>query len=447
MSGITSLEWTAMLLVAASLLLTLQALACIKRSLGIHSEITRKALHIIMGTITLTFPWLFSDPYPVVLLALFTTAFLSILSPLSKHIAWHSVLDVKGRSSTGQLCFPLAVALLFTMSGGNTILYCIPIAILTLADAVSALVGLYYGTHRYATVDGEKSTEGSLAFFTVAFLATHIPLLLFTTLDRPQALCVGLIMGLLAMLVEGISWKGYDNLFIPLGAYLVLISHLYVSVDELLARLVVLLLLLLFTIAWRHNTTLNGSAVLGVALFSYFAYVTGGTGWMAMPLIVFASYRFLMPRRFWAIEGEHSVYGVLSVASTGVLWLLWAYHEGNPDYIYPYTIAFAAHSAIITIAHIRNNTLNSGRLHVIVWAIFKSWLLLFLPLVVITGVSRQSLLMALVAPFFIALPTLAFYLSQRNSEGPLTSKSRWLRQAAFAVAGSLLGLIPVAHLL
>lgn len=436
-------EWIAILLVMGILSVLLQTLSVIKARFKPHPEIIRKSLHIIMGVVTLSFPWVFAHAWPVAILAFMTTFMFALLEPLSKVLSWNRVLEVNGRRSTGQICFPLAVAIVFAFSRGDPLLYCVPILLLTLADAMSALVGVKYGSHRYATVDGEKSTEGSLAFFMVAFLGTHIPILLFTDLTRLDALLIGLIMGLLGALVEGIAWRGFDNLFVPVGAYIVLIGHLSTGTVELFTRFLVLMLLLSFSIAWRKKTTLNGSAILGVALFSYFSFVIGGLGWMVLPLIVFASYRFLMPRRFWSIKNAHSVYGVLSVASTGVLWLLWAHYDKNPDLIYPYTIAFAAHSAIITIAHVRSKHLNAGRLQVMLAAVAKSWCLLFIPLVLIVGVSAQSLLMAAIAPVCIAIPTIAFYLTQRNSEAPLTSANRWLRQAGFAIAGSFLGLIPV----
>src|SRR5437867_4045500 len=83
----------------------------------------------------------------------------------------------------------------------------IPILILTLADAIAALVGMAYGAHRYTGIAGQKSAEGSLAFFTVAFLTTHIPLLLLTTdqqMAREKVLLISLTIGFLVMLMEGI---------------------------------------------------------------------------------------------------------------------------------------------------------------------------------------------------------------------------------------------------
>ena len=53
----------------------------------------------------------------------------------------------------------------------------------------------------------------ALAFFTVAFLTTHIPLLLLTTdqqMAREKVLLISLTIGFLVMLLEGIAWRGLD---------------------------------------------------------------------------------------------------------------------------------------------------------------------------------------------------------------------------------------------
>jgi len=47
-----------------------------------HPEFVRKLLHIMMGSITLTFPWLFNETWPVVTLAASTIIGLWVLKNL-----------------------------------------------------------------------------------------------------------------------------------------------------------------------------------------------------------------------------------------------------------------------------------------------------------------------------------------------------------------------------
>lgn len=433
----------AILFVVLSLCTTLQLLSSATKKYNIHPEIVRKLLHVTMGCLTMTFPFIFSEPWPVVALSIFSSIFISVLKT-ARASGWGNVVCAKGRTSIGEVCFPLAVGLIFVLARGNVALYLIPIIILTLADAASALIGMRYGSIHYEVVNSKKSIEGSIAFFLIAFVGSVIPLLTLTQVGRPEILLISLTLGVLATMFEGVAWHGLDNLIVPLGCYFVLKTHLGLPIDQLITQSIVLLGLLAFVIIARHRTTLNGGAILGAGLFTYASFVIGGWAWLVIPIVMFLGYRKLLPRRFHQLENTHSVYGVISVASVGIIWLLFAEHLDVPNLIYPYTLAFASHAAIMAVAHMRHTTLDKPHRYAILYSVLKSWCLLFIPLLLVQGVSRPLLLYIFFAPFCIGLPTLAFYLSNSKGTGPINSKRRWFRQAAFAALGSLLGLIPFA---
>ena len=435
-----------MSLVMGILSAVMSALSYLKQKTGCEPEFIRKALHVLMGFVTLSFPYLFAESWPVAVLSIATAVVLSFVDRLKMLHSWKNVIKADGRESYGHICFPLAIGVLFTLTFGQPLFFCIPVVILTLADAVSALVGIRYGTHKYYTVDGAKSTEGSLAFFTFALLGTLIPLNLFTDMPADKAMFISLTMGILAMLFEGVAWRGFDNIAIPLGALLVLHTHIDLPASELATRLLMLAIILSFTVAWRHKTTLTGSAILGVALFSYASFVVGGLVWMTMPLIVFSCYRWCMPARFQTIENRHSIYAVLSVASTGLVWLCSSHFAHKPAYIYPYTLAFAVHAAIIMVAHVRSRGFNAARLRILLNGTMRGWLMLFVPFLMLSGFSRQSILLTALAPLSIALPVLAFYFSPSEPGRSLTGKTRWFKQAVFAILGSFIGSIPAAFI-
>lgn len=446
MLGIAPNAVISMCLVVGILAAAMSVLSFIKSKTGCDPEIIRKALHVLMGLVTLSFPLLFSEPWPVIVLSLTTAGILSMVGKLRLLKSWGCVLKADGRKSYGHICFPLAIGIVFTLAHKQPLFFCIPVLILTLADAVSAIVGMRYGTHKYVTVDGAKSTEGSLAFFTFALIGTLAPLALFSNLSADKILFISLIMGILAMLFEGIAWRGFDNMAIPLGALLVLHTHFDLPAATLSMRLITLAIILAFTIAWRHKTTLTGSAILGVALFSYGSFIVGGLTWMVLPLIVFSFYRWCMPTRFRTIKNRHSMYAILSVASTGVLWLCSSHFLKPQEFIFPYTLAFAVHAAIIMIAHIRPRGFNKRRLKLLYAGVFRSWFLLFLPFVILSDFGKETLVLALVAPVCIAIPVLAFHFSQQDSTKSLTGKTRWFKQALFAILGSLIGAAPAAFI-
>ena len=187
-----------------------------------------------MGLVTLALPWLFVATWPVLLLAAAFTCFLIALrySPALRRLLG-GVIDGVARDSMGEICFPVAAGLVFLLSAGDPLLFCIPMLVLALADAAAALVGARYGTLLYATADGHKSVEGSLAFLVVAFLCSHITLLLFTDTGAAECLAIALAMALLVMLLEAIAWGGLDNLFIPLGAFFLLKAFLQLELIAL----------------------------------------------------------------------------------------------------------------------------------------------------------------------------------------------------------------------
>jgi phytol kinase len=437
--------WLGILLVLGLLVGSLQILTIVQTRSKLNPELIRKGLHITMGMATLSFPFLFRQVWPVILLAVISILMLGALRILPDPVPWKNVLCKTDRPSCGEFCFPIAVALLFFLSHKDILLFTIPMLTLTLADAASALVGQRYGRTSYCTADGIKTTEGSFTFFTVAFLSGHVPLLLLSATGRYECLCIGLILGGVVMLFEGISWKGLDNFFIPVSTYLLLKSHLHVSSPELTVRLLVLLCTLLFVVIFRHRTTFDGSAIMGVALFGYFSWVLGGLAWLAMPLILFFSYRALLPKRFRSLTNTHTIYAVISVASTGIIWLFWKSLTGSNQPLYAYTLAFAIHATIIAIARMSGAAPTKERFMIIGLSILRSWLLLFVPYLLFEGAGRADLVDFFAAPVLIALPTFGFYFSKPDPleiTRPGASMWRWVRQAGFAAAGSSLGLMP-----
>jgi phytol kinase len=436
-----------------------------------HPELVRKLLHIPMGLITLSFPWLFDETLPVLVLAGIAIVWLLALrlyKPLATRLG--SVLGDVGRRSLGEIYFPIAVGLLFLLSQGDPLLFCIPMLILTLADAVAAVIGVRYGQFHYTTTDGHKSAEGSISFFTITFLSVHIPLLLLTDTGRAETLLIGLILALLVMLIEAIAWQGLDNLFIPLGGFILLRLYLEMDAAMLLVRLIVTLILVIFALCWRQRTTLNDSALLGAAFVGYLSWTLGGWRWLLAPAILFLTYPLLIswikqreipfspeerqampwiplesdpkyPNAHW--ERIHNIYAVLSVAAAGLLWLFLFGAFDRPEFLYPYTLSFAANLAIIGIAGLSPlNYWQPSNLVLLVTYILKGWLLMFAPLLLLQGLSRPSISGVMVSLVGTALPAIAYYLTQPTLRKRPTDTLNWLFRTGYTTIGSLLGLIP-----
>ncbi len=437
------MNWLVILMMLALFGLLMAGLAAYRRLAHPDPEWLRKLVHMSMGVVTLSFPWLFTEVWPVLVLAgAFFVVLLSlrVLAPLRAR--YGGVIGGVARQSHGELCFPLAVGLLFYFSGGHPLFFCVPMLILTFADALSALIGSRYGRLRYATDDGQKSVEGSLTFFLVAFLSTLVPLNLFTRVDHMQISLIALGIGLLSMMIEASAWRGLDNLFIPLAVLVMLQSYLKLTPAQMAVQLGLVVVLFVFMLIWRGRTTLKDSAVLGAALGFYLFWAVGGWRWLLPPLILVLSYWCFAPRYQRNAERVHDNHVVISVSAVGLAWMFLAKALDRPDFFFPFTLAFAVHLAIIGVIRWRRSAPGLPAAVPITTCVAVSWLLLFGPYVLVEQWSRTAFHAAAVAPAGIALGVVLFYFTQPGMDDCPNDPERWMRQSGVAALGSVLGSVP-----
>jgi phytol kinase len=444
--------WLGMALVMGALGTLLAVLRLYQAWGAPHPELVRKLLHVGMGLVTVSFPWLFDQSWPVLLLGGLSLAAMLALRTLSGlRGGIGTVVSGVGRASLGEIYFPLAVAILFhlyLLEEGvgpeyRVLLYCIPLLLLTLADAAAALVGVQYGYWRYTTSEGQKSTEGSFAFFLCAFFCVHVPLLLATDLGRPQTLLIALLLAWLAMLFEAVAWAGLDNLVLPLVAYLLLKIYLNLSVDDLVVRLAVTAGLMAFALLYRRYTTLKGSALLGACLVGYISWALGGWHWLLAPLILFVSYKLLTSGEEASDQRSHSIHAVVCVSAAGLIWLFLYRVLGRPEFYYLFTLAFAAQMAIIAVVGLGHRFPRLSGPALLAICVLEGWLVLFVPYLLIEWSSPRSLLGTFVALPAIALAAAGFYFTQPQVRNCPVDTPRWLRQAAHGGLGSAVGLVPL----
>ncbi len=210
-----------MLLVVGGFAALIVGLRVLRDTRGADPELLRKLLHVGMGLVSLTLPWIFDTPWPVVILAIaFSVGLLT-----GRSSAWWTrlaggILCGTRRTSVGELCFPAAVAAVFVLSMGHPSRFSIPVLTLSLADAAAALVGTRHGAHRFGRPGREKSLEGSAAFFVTALLCAYVPLRLWPEAGWASTLLLSLDLVALLTLVEALSGHGLDNLTVPLAALL-----------------------------------------------------------------------------------------------------------------------------------------------------------------------------------------------------------------------------------
>lgn len=425
-----ALAMAAVLACAVGILLVLRLY---RKWAGADGEWIRKLAHIGTGLLSIALPWIFSGTVPIFVICAASVALLlamRYMPSVKKQLS--GVLHDVSRQSWGELYFPLSVALLAQLAHGDKLLYAVPLVVLTLADAVAALAGAEYGKHGYAATGATKSIEGSVAFLCAAFFSVNVALVVFTEVGRIETLLISLDIALIVMLLEAIAWRGLDNIFIPLGVFILLKLYLVMPLAQLWNRFRIGITLVIFVTAYGRKTTLQGSALLAAALVLYVSWALGGWQWLLPPALLLLTYTFFFPGKITAAARTHNVYAVLGVAFPGLIWLFLYRVWRQPDLFFPYTLAFAVHLALVAwnLLYPRKG---SSRIRMGA-CVLLAWGLMFGPYVVINGESRLALLQAIAALLICALAFAAFYWFEKPQDGDYpASARRWLRQAALVL--------------
>ena len=273
------------------------------RLIKVDAEVQRKLIHISLGLYCLIFPFVFASAWEVIATCTLAVG-LFMLARGTMRKSLGAGLHAVERTSYGELLFAVSVALLFWLKDGHfisttmhhkpppgQILYILPILILTLCDAASALIGSRYGRRVFKIEEGKKSVEGVVVFAVTAWLLSLIAFLLLTDIGRGEAVLLAFITAVFGALLEAASWRGLDNLFIPLGLYFLLSNLIYAGPGGLaaLAGVFMLLLIALLYVARKRSRQDRHFLAVGSTLFFCIAIFAEPPS-VVMPAIAVATY-------------------------------------------------------------------------------------------------------------------------------------------------------------
>jgi phytol kinase len=128
------------------------------------------------------------------------------------------VLSGVARRSLGEVCSVAGVLIVFMLAKGDPLAYCVPVLVLTIADAGAGVLGSAFG--RLQGFFG-KTIEGSGVFFIAAFLVTLIPLMVTGAAQPAGAIAVSFLLAVTVTPVEAFSPYGLDNLLVPVASLVV----------------------------------------------------------------------------------------------------------------------------------------------------------------------------------------------------------------------------------
>ncbi|MEM8792362.1 MAG: hypothetical protein AAGE80_12155 [Pseudomonadota bacterium] len=225
----------AIALSSIAVLLGLMALVkYIARQNGWSAEVQRKLIHVATGLYALSLPWLFASKWPVYLLVAVSLSVLLVLRiPSIATSGLGAAIHSVERKSYGEIFFVISVGVTFFLSDGELVLFVLPIAVLTLADAAAALTGSAYGRKFFSVEQGKKSIEGTTIFFLIALVLAMFCLLILSDVPRANVVALSIAVAAFGTLIEAESWRGLDNFFVPIGLLLFLMENLTASLAEL----------------------------------------------------------------------------------------------------------------------------------------------------------------------------------------------------------------------
>jgi len=247
-------------------------------------EATRKFVHLLGGLVSINFAWMFTSHWTVLALCIIFVLFIGTAKKFGFLPSVHGV----ERKSTGDILLPVAIYFTFLFSSimQKPQFYTIAILVLSVSDALAAVIGSSYGFKIYRVEEEKKSFEGSIIFFLSTFIITHIGLLLLTPTGRPECVLAAVLISLLVTAFEAISLGGTDNLFIPFGTFFILVKITDKPLTEIAFQLFLLaaVFFIIHLVAGRCKS-LGASAVIGISLLGYGSWSLVEVSWFFPVLI------------------------------------------------------------------------------------------------------------------------------------------------------------------
>jgi phytol kinase len=183
----------------------------------VHSELSRKFIHVTVGSFVAFWPY-FLSWHQIQLLSI---AFLAVIA-LSKYFHIFQAIHSVQRPTWGEVLFAVAVGVV-TLITHDKAIYAAALLQMSLADGMAAIIGTRYGNRQKYLIFGyAKSLLGTFTFFVIALLI----LIGFSHYSHSN-LGLNWIVGIsaAATLIENFAIRGLDNLLVPLAVALLLVHH------------------------------------------------------------------------------------------------------------------------------------------------------------------------------------------------------------------------------
>lgn len=193
---------------------------CLRALAQWPAEYTRKWVHILCGTVAMSFPiWLDHAGYVLLLCLLFSI----IILWSGSRAGWYFLHGVP-RLTYGALVFPWVVFLCFMMYrwSGDPLFHYVPLGVLAWSDPVAAMAGQRWPRGAFRIRGDHKTLTGAIFFFLTASLSSVALFRWGIGWPWGPSILTAVLVALSATLAESLTPLGLDNLTIPLSSIFIL---------------------------------------------------------------------------------------------------------------------------------------------------------------------------------------------------------------------------------
>ena len=187
---------------------------------GYSSNFTRKVIHIGVGMMSWALIFVFTSPWPFIIMCLLFAVFLY----LDFRFGFFPAMASQDKNNMGTVYFPIAAAAVVFVFWAQPPLMVAALMPLTWGDGLAPVVGRAYGKRPYYVANHKRTYEGSLGFFLFGFLFTWLALWVMPgspDVTPLAAILPALVVMAATTLVEAVSISGIDNLTITAVAILI----------------------------------------------------------------------------------------------------------------------------------------------------------------------------------------------------------------------------------
>ena len=185
-------------------------------------EASRKFIHIMLGNWWFIAMYFFSNVW----FAIFVPITFVIINYVSYKRNLIKVMEREQQDGLGTVYYAIALLILAIVSFGiyhKPELGLVPNLVMAYGDGFAAVVGKWIKSKTYKVGETTKTVAGSVTMFVISLVCIVSFLIIRYTFGVWQIALIGVVIAIVATIIEAISGKGIDNISVPISVLVMLL--------------------------------------------------------------------------------------------------------------------------------------------------------------------------------------------------------------------------------